>query len=125
MLASALLMTVACGGGVAAQPVVEAGVPEAGPIDAASEPPTVDAGVDVKDGTPLSACGCPSGDFCVLWFGPDAGPISGHPSLPDAGALWFTCAAGSAAAVCDGGAPESAGYDIYTNRVLWVACVEP
>jgi hypothetical protein len=126
-LASAQLMTVACGGSVAAEPVVEAGFPETGPIDATSEPRIVDAGVDVADDTTLSACGCPSGDFCVLWFGPDAGPMgpAGSTRLPDAGVLWSTCATGSLATVCDGGPPQYSGYDVYTNRISWVACDEP
>jgi hypothetical protein len=122
-----LPMAGSCGGRIAAQPVEEAGVPEAAPIDATSEPPILDAGSEKADGASLTTCDCPGGDFCVLWFGPDAGPTlsSGGNHLPDAGVLWFTCATGSIAAVCDGGPPQLAGYDVYGNHVSWVACVEP
>jgi hypothetical protein len=53
-------------------------------------------------------------------MGPGGGSL-----LPDAGVLWFTCATGSVATVCDGGAPQFIAYSIYMNRVSWVACGEP
>jgi hypothetical protein len=125
--ACVLPLALACGGSVAAQPIVEAGPLEAGFLDATSEPPILDAGAEAADDTTLTTCGCPAADFCVLWFAPDAGPTgaTGSTQLPDAGVLSFTCATGSLATACDGGPPQFTGYNVYTNRVSWVACAEP
>jgi hypothetical protein len=124
-LACVLALVAACGGSVAVQPMAEAGAPDASPVDATSEPPVIDTGADVADEANLAPCGCPSVDYCVLWLAPDAAAPAGGNHLPDASAVWSTCATGSVSTICDGGPPLSVGYDVYGNQVSWAACVAP